>query len=269
MRQGQGLRASAAPALRIVSAGHAAFVAVMIALGIQGLITGAFTAVWEPVPKGVPAREVLVYLCGFISLACGIGLVWTRTAALAARVLLGYLVLWVLFFRVPEIIRAPTAFDQWDGCAETTAMVAGAWVLNGWFAGGRRGGGLLAGDSGLRIARALYGLALIPFGLAHFIYLKQTAPLVPSWLPAHVAWAYGTGGAFLAAALAVLVNVRARLAAALSALQIGLFTLLVWGPVVAAGPKNAYQWSEFAISAALTAAAWVVADSYRVRAVAP
>jgi uncharacterized membrane protein len=250
--------------MRVTSVGHAAFAITMTALGLLGLIKGNFTPVWDPVPKGVPARELLIYLCALISLASGIGLLFKRTAGLAARVLLISLLLWMLLFRIPDIFRTPS-MGSWYGCGETAVMIAGAWVLYAWFAANRDSQhfGLPTGPTGLRIARVLFGLALIPFGIGHFVYLKETAALVPNWLPSHLAWAYFTGSAFLAAAAAILIGVCARLAAALSTLQIGLFTLLVWVPIIAAGSRDPFQVSETILSAALTAGAWVVADSYR------
>src|SRR5437867_10138343 len=128
---------SGARAIHIASFGHAIFAATMIALGIMGLIKGGFVPFWTGVPKGMPARAALAYLCAVISLGSGIGLLFRRAAALASRVLLAYLVLWMLLFRVPLIFRAPTSSGMWWACGEIAVIMAGAWVLVVWFADGR------------------------------------------------------------------------------------------------------------------------------------
>lgn len=240
--------------MRIASVGHAVFAATLIGVGILGLIKG--------MPKGLPVRELLFYL---VSLACGTGLFWQRTAVAAVRTLLAYLLVSMLLFKVRNILLAPTVEVSYQNWGESAVVVAGAWVLYAWFATDwdRRQVGFATGDKGVRIARVFYGLALLAFGFSHFAYLENTASLVPAWLLWPVFWAYFTGCAYLASGVAVLIGVYARLAAALSALQMGLFLPLVWIPIAVAGHMSASQWGELTATCVLTAGAWVVADSYR------
>src|SRR5256886_14141680 len=141
----------------VASLGHAVFAATMVTLGILGLIQGDFTPTWSGVPRSVPAREVLAYLCAFISLVSGIGLLWRRAAVIASRVLLASLLVWLLLFRVTLIFRAPTATVAWWATGATAWMPAAAWVSSPGFAADwdRQRLSFATGDKGLRIANVL------------------------------------------------------------------------------------------------------------------
>jgi len=251
--------------IRIVSPGQVAYALAMISLGVIGFVTRDFTQIWQPVPKWVPARAPLAFLCALISLGAGFGLLSRRAAPLAARVLFVALSAWLLVLRLPNLFyERPLVLVAWTFGA-TAVMLAGVWVLLTWTGEepDQSAFDFVTGRGGLRIARTLYGLSLIPFGLAHFMYLDATTILIPNWLPGHTAWAYLTGAAFIAAGLAISIGVLAPLAAALSAVQIGLFSVIVWIPRALAGNLNAFQRGEVISTFVLTAGAWVVADSYR------
>jgi uncharacterized membrane protein YphA (DoxX/SURF4 family) len=100
------------------------------------------------------------------------------------------------------------------------------------------------------------------FGGAHFVYMNLTAPLVPKWLPPTPEfWGYATGVAHIAAGIAILTGVQARLAAILLTAMFAAFTPLVHIRMLLADPSNHWIWNENAVNLALTGAAWVVADS--------
>ena len=237
------------------------FAVTMLAMGLIGLIGGDLAPIFRPVPQTMAGRDILAYLSAFIALACGLGLLLRRTVALAAFVLLIFLLVWTAAFKAPFIVRAPLVEVGYQSAGENLVLIAAAWILFDRYAGDLKQpiSRALAEVNAVRIAYVLYGLALIAFGLSHFFYLKLTAPLVPAWLPGPVFWAYLTGSVYLITGVMVLTGFAASLGTAIAALQITSITLLVWGPMVFTGDLTAMHWQETLESWALTASSWVIA----------
>jgi uncharacterized membrane protein len=234
----------------------------MIGLGILALIYGDFALVWQPVAAWVPGRTGLAYASGLVMLLGGVGLLFRATALLSAQILFPYLILWLLL-KVPAVVVAPQIEVVWLGLGELAVLLAGGWTLFAALTGPRERSILsfATGENGIRIARILFAVSLIPIGLSHILYVKETANLVPAWLPFRVGWAYLTGAGQIACGLGVLFSIFPRVAAATEAGMLSLFTLLVWVPAIVAAPKARLPWTAFFISWAITAAAWVVATN--------
>jgi uncharacterized membrane protein len=251
---------------KIPLSSRALFASGMIGIAIVGFCYGDFSSVWQGTPGWIPksTHTPLAYAFAAIMLLGGLGLLVERTAAISARVLFYYLAVWVVVLRIPAILTSPQIEVNWQGLSEILVMLAGGWVLFAALTSVPDGSPLsfAAGKRGTRLAQLLFGFALLPLGIAHFAYLQNTAPLVPSWLPNHDAWAYLTGAAQVAAGVGVLISVLPRLAAILDAVLLSLFTFLVWVPLLADKPTAYALWSEFTTSWAITAGAWVVAASF-------
>jgi len=152
----------------------------------------------------------------------------------------------------------PTEYGVYSGACEQLALAAGALII---YAANAKIDSALAARL-TRLGQLAFGVCALLFGGAHFVYMNLTAPLVPKWLPpSQLFWGYATGVAHIAAGIAILTGVRARLAAILLTLMYALFTPLVHIPLVMAKPSHG-AWAEITLNLALTGAAWVVADSF-------
>jgi uncharacterized membrane protein len=251
--------------MRDISLGQIVFGLTLVALGSLSLFSGDFAFVWQPVPAGIPGRALLACLSGAVMCVAGAGLLVPRTSALAAFVLTVYTLIWLLVLHVPHLIAAPMHEVNWGGCGEIALLVSASWILYAcstapwhkfYFIA-------LTSEKAIRAARVLFALSVPFIGLEHLVYSDVTASMVPAWLPYRMGWAYFTGLAHIAAGLAILFSIWPRLAAALETLMMGVFTVLVWIPAVLAAPSQRFGWTALLISAVMTAAGWVITDSYR------
>ncbi|MDB5429118.1 MAG: DoxX family protein [Caulobacter sp.] len=232
-----------------------------LALGLVGLAFADFALQWQPVPKTIPGHLVLAYASAAILILGGGALLVRRWASLGALTLAVFFGLWVVVLHGPLALAEPTNFGVWQGVAEILALSAGgviAWATTSGLEAAR-------GARVVRIARIVFALCLLVFGTSHFLYAKFTASMIPKAIPpSAMFWAYATGVAHIAAGLAILSGIMARLASRLLSAMFALFAVLVHLPLVAGDLHSHLAWIGLTITLALTGAAWVVADTYGV-----
>jgi len=214
----------------------------LIALGALSVIYRDFAYTWQPVPAFHPGRDVLAIASGLFMIGAGFGLLFRATVSVAARAVFAFLLAWMCL-PIPYLIAMPQREGRWLGTGEIAMLPAGGWVLFAHLSGLDKTGFFshITGAKGVRIARIVFGLAVLPVGLSHLVYAKITASLVPSWLPFRMGFAYVTGIGQMACGLAILFSIWPRIAALIETGMLTLFAFLVWGPDtwIAAAPKMA------------------------------
>ena len=189
-------------------------------------------------------------------IAGGIGM-QSRGTARPASIVLGFVYLLFAMACIPDIIAASSLYERFGGSFfQQFCLLCGAVALYA----ATEGNAARAQWFG-RLARLGLGVCAMSFALSQVLFLRETAQLVPKWIPpTQMFWAILTTIAFALAAIAILINRRARLAIRLMTLMLGLFGALVWIPHLVALPKAHFNWSEFGLTFLITGAAWTVGD---------
>jgi uncharacterized membrane protein YphA (DoxX/SURF4 family) len=234
----------------------------VMAVGILILAFGEFDP-GQPVPKGFPARAALAYAAGALMVVAGAAVEWRRTAAWGAAALTAYYALVVVLLMNGRLLLIHYAeYVTYESTAEQLAITAGALIVFATFA---RADALIDAVLAARLTRVgqiMFGVCALVFGGAHFADLKFTASLVPKWLPpSQQFWVVATAIGFLAAGVALLTGVKARLAAMLLTGMLVSFALLIHEPMLLANHHSHENWTESAVNLAVMAGAWVVTDS--------
>ena len=87
-----------------------------------------------------------------------------------------------------------------------------------------------------KIAKFLIAIPAAIFGVFHFMGAEKMAGMVP--IPGGVIWVYLTGAALIAAAVAILIGKKARMAATLLGILILIFALTIHLPSVIGGSEE-------------------------------
>ena len=221
--------------------------------GVAALAFGLITLAWHDY-NGWHQPRFLIYAAAGAQIFGGAAIQFRRTAKTGA-VVLGAVYLAFALLCVPGIVAAPRIYNSWGNFFEQLSLVTGpAIVYARWSSAWSR-------ETLNRIGRILLGMCAASFTLEQAFYLGATAHLVPKWLPPNqMFWAVTTIVLFALAALALLMNRMALLAARLLTMMLVIFGLLVWVPLVLADPHSHTNWSEFAETFAIAGTAWILAD---------
>lgn len=235
-----------------------------IVFGASAVLFGVIALMWHDADTwqnlqhiwSLPLGTIIGVCLMTAQIAGGIGMLYPRTGRSAAVVLC---IVYLCFSLacVPDIIAASNIYERYGGSFFLFfSLLCGAIALHA-ATGTSAARAVVLG----RLARLGLGVCAVSFTLGQIFLPRETAQLVPKWIPPkQMFWAILTTVAFGLAAVAILINRQARLAMRLMTLMLVLFGVLVWVPQLIAHPKVHFNWSECALTLLISGAAWTVAD---------
>jgi uncharacterized membrane protein len=204
-----------------------------------------FTAahdIMQLVPAWMPAHLFWAYFVGCAWFAAALSLVAMKFVRLSATLLGVAFFLFVFMMDLPFAVTHPAERLGWTLALRESAFAAGAWALagsQGWGPNARKQNWMIL------IGRFIVSIAVIRFGVENLLHPEilpgvPDSKITPTWIPLHTLWGYPVGALLLVAGVALLLNIRSRLAAASTGALMTLLTIFLYVPILAVA-KNPPQ----------------------------
>ncbi len=235
----------------LTTLGRILYALAILGFGIQYALYGHLRRGLPLSPVWLPHNHILSYALAAICIAAGLALLTTwRTLTIS-------LILGLLFLATAALYLMHVNYVLYDGDGRTLfleclCLACTALILHGLSSGSRYS---------LMPGRLFFAIAMIVFGIQHFLYVRFLATLVPHYLPGHHLWVIGTGFALIAAGLSLATTIEDKYAA------YGLFILFFGWLVILHIPRilhalhNGDEWSSGFVVLAFSGTSLLLAAS--------
>jgi uncharacterized membrane protein len=197
-------------------------------------------------------------------LFAGLSLAINWKARLSGWLLGIALLLRVVVIHLPKLVANVHDPGPWTSGGEILALSGGAFIIADAASGIIQHAARTL-DPTTRLGHYFVATLLAIVGIQHLMYGRFIATLIPSWIPGHIFLAYFIGAAFLAAALAIVIQRSASLASTLLCLTFLVWVLILHAPRVAASPHSGNEWTSAIMALAMSGTAFAVAGSFAQR----
>jgi uncharacterized membrane protein len=185
-------------------------------------------------PSWMPARPFWPYFVGCALLAGATSLTVRKFVRLSSTLLGLMFFLFVCMIYLQSLLAHLGNRFAWIFVLRDLSFAAGAWALAGVHS---RSFSPRLSEGLILFGRTVVAIAAIFFAIQHFLH-PELAPGVPSlkvtpaWVPLPSFWDYLTGVILFISGAALLINQKARMAAASIGLLMAILTLLLYVPIL-------------------------------------
>ncbi len=246
---------------RILHPARIVFGICLLFFGIEYLVHGRFLPGLPPAPPWTPGGPALASIVGIVLLVAA------ASIAVGIRAAWGAISVAILFLLCAFVYGLHLHAILQDGNVRTGAFEAlgisgAAFVLASRLfpLPARTSPGTdLVRNTDL-VGRILFAVSMLVFGEQHFQYVAFVATLIPRWLPLHIFLTYFTGACFVAAGLAIGINILRPLAAGMLGAMFLSWYLLLHLPRVFNQPHNNDEWVSATVALIFAAGSFAIAS---------
>src|SRR4030095_11965912 len=202
----------------------------MAGIGFQTIYYHDFPY-WLLPPKHfwIPGLAMVAYTFGIMFVLAGFCIVFKKKTRPISLLSGAVLLLIFCFYFIPYEFMASSRYmhlAQWENAEKELAFSSGAFVIAGCFSEKNEDLPYRYLAKLIPLGPILFSIPIISFGILHFLYSKDVADYVPSWVPNRMFWTYLAGTALIASGFAIISKIWSGLAGGLFCTTIFFFVFI-------------------------------------------